>query len=44
MQDIRAVFNEYLDIPIADEEIEDFVRDLDPNGEGFVSYGMLAQE
>lgn len=43
-QDIRAVFNEYLDLPISDEDIEEFVKDLDPTNSGSIEYGRLAQE
>jgi hypothetical protein len=38
------VFKEYIDIPISEEDIEDFVKELDPNGQGFISYGTLAHE
>ena len=42
--DIRNVFNEYLDIPISDEDLEEFVKELDPHGEGSVSYDTLCLE
>lgn len=43
-QDIKSVFKEYIDIPISEDDIEDFVKELDPNGQGFISYGTLAHE
>lgn len=43
-QDIKAVFKEYIDIPISEDDIEEFVKEMDPDGQGFISFGTLANE
>ena len=42
-QDIRSVFDQFLDIQISDEDIGEFVKEFDDNNEGLVSYANLIE-
>ena len=42
--DIRTVFNEYIDIPISDEDIAEFIKEMDPGAEGGIGWDTLAKE
>ena len=39
--DIRHVFDQYLDIQISDDDINEFVQELDTSGEGLIGYNDL---
>ena len=41
IQEIRAVFDQYLDIQIADSEIEEFIAEMDGNEDGLIDFGEL---
>lgn len=41
--DIRQVFDQYLDIKISDDDIAEFVQELDSDNDGLISYSDLIQ-
>ena len=42
--DIRQVFDQYLDIQINDDDIAEFVQELDTDEDGLISYADLIKE
>ena len=41
--DIRQVFDEYLDMHISDEDINEFVKEMDLDSDGLISYTELIE-
>jgi len=41
--DIRQVFDEYLDLHISDEDINEFVAEMDADNDGLISYNELIE-